>query len=196
MLTAEQAAAHLLQSDPRFELTEAVIRGVSYKVFRHAPPHLRAFLQSVGQAYDEHHDVLVYQDERWSYPEFCDEVQRLAHAMATQLGVQPGDRVAIATRNFPEFPILFFAITALGAVAVPMNAWWSSDELAFAMADCGARLAFVDGPRYERLMPVAERLSLQLVAVRDAEGPCRYADLRDQASHAGWPDVAIAPDDD
>ncbi|MFT7598212.1 MAG: long-chain acyl-CoA synthetase [Acidimicrobiales bacterium] len=36
-------------------------------------------------------------------------------------------------RNFPEWIASFVAVTSVGAVAVPLNAWWLTDELVFAM---------------------------------------------------------------
>ena len=53
---------------------------------------------------------------------------------------QPGDRVVIAMRNYPEWSLAFFAATAIGAVAVPLNAWWTGEELAFGISDSGARV--------------------------------------------------------
>lgn len=194
-MTPDEAAAHLVCTDPRFEVTEADIRGVRYRVFRNAPPHLRALLQHAGSAYDGG-DVLVYRDERWSYPRFCGEICRVANAMARDLGVRRGDRVAIAMRNYPELPILILAVSTLGAVAVPMNAWWSEEELAYAIGDSGARLVFADGPRHERIAPFADRQGLRLFAVRDVQGEHNYADLRDGDAADHWPEVPIDPDDD
>jgi long-chain acyl-CoA synthetase len=47
--------------------------------------------------------------------------------------VRKGQRVALAMRNFPEWIASFVAVTSVGAVAVPLNAWWLTDELVFAM---------------------------------------------------------------
>jgi acyl-CoA synthetase (AMP-forming)/AMP-acid ligase II len=194
-MTPEQAAAYLVDTDPRFAVTEAEIRGVQYRVFRNTPPHLRALLQDAAPLYGDG-DVLVYQGERWNYPEFCGEVRRLASAMADRFDIGHGDRVALAMRNYPELPILIMAVVALGAVAVPLNAWWSTEELEFALEDCGAKLVFADRARHDRIEPLAARLALQLVAVRDAVGSRSYAELRDSAADDGWPDTPIDPDDD
>lgn len=194
-MTPEQAAAYLVDTDPRFELIETEIRGMRYRVFRNAPPHLRALLQEAASLYGDG-DVLVYQGERWNYPEFCGEVRRLAKAMADQFGIGHGDRVALAMRNYPELPILIMAVVALGAVAVPLNAWWSAEELEFALEDCGAKLVFADGERYARIQPFAARLALRLIGVRDAAGALDYAGLRDSVADGGWPDIPIDPDDD
>lgn len=193
-MTPEQAATQLIQTDPRFALTETDIRGVRYRVFANAPDNLRDFLEQCGDAY-EGRDALVYQGQRWSHVELCRDVKRLANALASQYQVRPGEPVAMALRNYPELPILILAVAALGAVAVPLNAWWSGEELAYALRDCGARLVFADAPRLERLQPLAARLALQPVAVR-APGPARYEDLIAAGDDRAWPEAAIAADDD
>ena len=48
---------------------------------------------------------------------------------ARERGVGKGDRVAIGMRNYPEWVMAFWATQALGAVAVPLNAWWTAPEL-------------------------------------------------------------------
>src|SRR3546814_15129296 len=67
------------------------------------------------------------------------------------MGVGKGDRVAFAMRNLPEWPVIFFAITTIGAIAVPLNAWWTGIELAYGIRDSGTKLLIVDPERYERL---------------------------------------------
>ena len=194
MMTPEQAQAHVAETDPRFELTEADIHGVRYRVFRNAPPNLRALVQSAEAAYGDR-DVLVFQDERWDYPRFCEEVQRVANGLSDELGVGAGDHVALAMRNYPELPILILALSALGAVAVPLNAWWTEEELAYGLKDCGAKVALADGPRYALMQATATRLGVTLVAVRDARGPRHYTDLL-RRGRAVWPQATIQPDDD
>ena len=66
---------------------------------------------------------------------------------------EPGDRVAIATRNLPEWVVAFWAAQAIGAVAVPLNAWWTGPELAYGLADSGSVALFVDDERAERIAP-------------------------------------------
>jgi len=196
-MTPEQARLHLINTDPRFEVCETEIRGARYRVFRNVPPHVCALLWAAEKEYGDR-EVLIYRDERWDYPAFCRDVKRMAEALANQLGVRQGDHVALAMRNYPELPILLLAVAALGAVAVPLNAWSTEQELAYALGDCGAKVVFADGPRYERILPSVERLGLRLVAVREAEAQAAltYTALRASAAGERWPDVEIAPDDD
>jgi long-chain acyl-CoA synthetase len=67
---------------------------------------------------------------------------RVAAALAN-LGLAPGDRVALAMTNNPEFLAILFAIWRAGLVAVPVNAKLHAREIADIVADCGARLCFV-----------------------------------------------------
>ena len=57
-------------------------------------------------------------------------------------------------RNFPEWSIAFWAAAAAGAVVVPLNAWWTADELEYGLRDSGAKVVFVDAERLERLTEV------------------------------------------
>src|SRR5688500_2445603 len=54
-------------------------------------------------------------------------------------------------RNFPEWAISFFAATSVGAVVVPLNAWWTGPELAYGIEDSGSVLVIADDERAERL---------------------------------------------
>ena len=62
-----------------------------------------------------------------------------------------GDRVAFAMRNLPEWPVVFFAVTSIGAIAVPLNAWWTGAELTYGIKDSGAKMLIMDGERYARM---------------------------------------------
>ncbi|MFT7390481.1 MAG: long-chain acyl-CoA synthetase [Paracoccaceae bacterium] len=195
VMTLQQAADHITATDPRFAVTTADIGGVTFRVFKNAPPHIRAMMQIGAEAHGPG-DYLIYQDERWSYDEFCTEVARIGHALTDELGLRPGDRVAIAMRNYPELLILFMAIASVGGVTVLLNAWWTGDELDYAFGDSGAKIVFADGPRYAALVPVADLRGLRMIAVRDAEGRDTYANLLARAHRADWPDTPIEPDDD
>ena len=191
----DEAIAHVVATDPRFQVTETVIRGVPYTVFANAPDNLRTLLRTAVDSFAER-ELLVYGDSRWSYRAFADDVNRMAHGLTSELGIQPGDRVAIAMRNYPEMAVLIMAIVSTGAVMVPLNAWWSGDELAFALEDCGASIVFSDRDRYQALEPHVRRLGVTQVAVHDAEGPLDYASLLARSTDTSWPATTIAPDDD
>ncbi len=104
-------------------------------------------------------------------------------------------------RNYPEWVLSFWATVSIGAVAVPLNAWWTGPELAYGLSDSGAKLLVADGERLERLAGDLDRLGLAgAVGVRTEElptGVVGFGDLVGEPSHdASLPEVDIDPDDD
>ena len=93
----------------------------------------------------------MFEDERLTFAEVRRTALALAAELSSGLGVRQGDRVAIAMRNYPEFVISFWGAALLGAIVVPLNSWWTGPELAYALADAGVRVAFVDEERLSRL---------------------------------------------
>jgi long-chain acyl-CoA synthetase len=195
-MTWEEAVVALTAPGQRFALTEAEIDGRSYRVFENAPPSLRLLFDGARARGDD--VFLVYEDERWSFAEVMARVDQLAALLASRYGVAPGDRVAIAMRNYPEWIVAFAAVTAIGAIAVCLNAWWTSDELRYGLEDSGSRVLVADAERIERAAPALAELRVRAVAVRSEgelpEGVERLGDV--VVAGAAIPDVAIAPDDD
>ncbi len=128
-VTREDVIGRLTQAGQRFEIVQAEVGGSMMPTYRDAVPSLRDVLVSSSEF--SAREFLVYEDVRWTYGEHLALVVDLAHAMQVR-GVAKGDRVAIAMRNFPEWSVAFWAAQALGAVVVPLNAWWLGAELAFA----------------------------------------------------------------
>ena len=100
---------------------------------------------------------LVYEDERLSFAEVMSQVDALADRLVRDHGVRPGDRVAIAMRNYPEWIASFAAVTSIGAIAVCLNAWWTTDEMAYGLEDSGSRVLVADRERIERAVEELDR---------------------------------------
>ncbi|MBA4161995.1 MAG: fatty acid--CoA ligase, partial [Novosphingobium sp.] len=109
-----------------FETEMVEIRGVPNRVWKNALPNLAA-LVAQGRSHGEA-TFLVYEDERVAYDAWHRAVAAFA-AHLQSLGVAKGDRVALAMRNLPEWPVIFYAVVSIGAICVPLNAWWTSPEL-------------------------------------------------------------------
>ena len=140
----------------RFEMGEAVISGVPTRIWKNAPANLRLVAQA-GEAHGER-DFLVYESERVSYDAWFRAVATLAAELQAK-GVGKGDRVALAMRNLPEWPVAFFAAVTIGAICVPLNAWWTGEELAYGLQDSGTRLLICDAERWERIAPYRSEYS-------------------------------------
>ncbi len=201
MLSRDEAKNRLIGPGLPFELEEVEIREAVSRVWKNAPHSLRDVFAATGAHGDD--EFLVLDDERLSYAEHHRLVCRFAHALRERYAVRKGDRVAIAMRNLPEWSAAFWAITGIGAIAVPLNAWLTSDELAFCLADSGSRLAVVDARRAEQLAPRLAELDLNSLIVARSEGKTT-ADAMDQwedilagvPDDAALPDAAIDPEDD
>lgn len=144
-MSIAQADTLLTAPGAPFELEERLIDGVATPVYKHAPKSLRdIFLE--GRTWGAR-TFLVYEHDRVSYANHYVAACHLAHALIAQYRIRPGDRVAIVMRNCPQWSAAFHAAMLVGAVATPLNAWWTGEELAQGLADCGARLAIVDPER-------------------------------------------------
>jgi long-chain acyl-CoA synthetase len=131
-----EADAALTRPGSPFEIEERTIRGVRTRVWKNAPPTLRdAFL--LGRAYGER-TFVVYRDESASYEAFARAALTVAPALQ-EAGVGKGDRVAIAMRNLPEWPVAFFGCLLAGGVATLLNAWWTGPELEYGLLDQARR---------------------------------------------------------
>ncbi|MDX8440270.1 class I adenylate-forming enzyme family protein [Mesorhizobium australafricanum] len=77
-----------------------------------------------------------------NYRELGQTVAQLASSLANRLEVRPGDRVAIAAKNVPDYVAALHAIWHAGAVAVPLNAKLHAQEIAYAIEHSGACVVF------------------------------------------------------
>ncbi|MFH8618667.1 long-chain-fatty-acid--CoA ligase [Streptomyces sp. NPDC017979] len=110
-----------------------------------------------------------------------DRVARLASALQ-ELGVAAKDRVGILTLNSDRVHESFLAIWWIGAAAHPLNARWSSAEIAYALNDSGAEVLLVDDD-FAGLVPELRARCVELrTVVHCGDGPApdgmlRYEDL-------------------
>lgn len=166
------------------------------QVFAGGPATLRDLFLATRAFGDR--DALVHRDERWTYAEQWEQAVRAANGLARRFGVGPGDRVAIAGRNHPEWCLAFWAVQLLGGVVVPLNAWLTGRELEVLLDDCAPALVVADEERLDRLagLPATTGRLRGLVGMRAParDGVVPFADLARDDDPA-VPDVARRPDD-
>ena len=184
-----------LTTEGAFELITDTSLGYPIKVYRNAPPSLRTVLEGT-RAFDDR-TFLIYGDETLTFKQHFDRVASLAHFLRGT-GVQKGDRVAIGMRNYPEWMISFWAVQAIGAIAVAINAWWTGAEIAFALEDSTPAALLIDGERLERLAPLLPGMKLKTIVVarRDGQGGAGIDFALASGRPAdGLPAADIAPND-
>ena len=117
-------------------------------------------------------EALVFGDERYTFTELHQRVEQTA-ATLMHLGVEPGDKVGLWMVNRPEFIFLMFAVARVGAVLVPLNTRYRTDDVAYTIRQSDCRL---------------------LLAM-DRSGPVDYAGMLRQvlpgteAPFAGYPEL-------
>ena len=192
--------AQLTAPGQPFEIDTTEIRGVPSRVWKHAPASLPGILDQSREHGDL--DFLVYEGEHWSFERHFHAAAQVAVALRDRYGVRPGDRVAVAMRNLPEWSVAFWGAAAAGAVVVPLNAWWTGSELAYGLRDSGTTVVFVDGQRLERLeSELAGLPDLDVVLARnDGAGPDRAASrfeelLEGHPNDVELPAVDLEPED-
>ncbi len=198
-LSYPEAVAAVTRPGERFETGTVDIDGIPTTVFVNAPTSLRDVFATVRARGDD--TFLVYEDERWSFAEVMRQVDALGSLLVETYGVGKGDRVAIGMRNYPEWVVAFAAITSVGAISVSLNAWWTDDELAWALEDCGAAALVADRERVERTRTAADKLGVRVLGVRlgdEPAGDLARVDRWEDALPLGasLPPVDITPDDD
>ncbi len=191
----KQVWNQLTAKGQQFEVGEIEVRGNPMRIYTNAPPSLREVWQA-SAAFAER-DYLVYKEERWTYADAHQEVASIANWLFAN-GVQQGDRVAIAARNYPEWLLAYWAFVSTGITAVGVNAWWVEDELEYGINDSQPKVIFCDQERLDRFEHIRSKFSdIKVVGIRltgSAENVIDYADVK--ATGGDLPEVNVDPDSD
>jgi long-chain acyl-CoA synthetase len=116
-------------------------KGVPYML---APYPERTLVDVISESASQRpkHPALLFQGSTVSYS----ELERLSAAFANsliELGVQPGDRVALLLPNTPQLILSIFGTWKAGGIVVPLNPLYTERELEHALLDCGAETVVV-----------------------------------------------------
>ncbi|TXS96166.1 long-chain fatty acid--CoA ligase [Parahaliea maris] len=199
-MTPAQIAATLTAPGSPFEMMEFELDGIRRRGWKSGPGSIAELVQ--GSLAHGDRTYIAYQGDSLTYREHYQRVAALAAVLIEQFEVCKGERVAIAMRNLPEWSIAFWAITAIGAVAVPLNGWWTSQELCYGLVDSGSVVLIADGERQQRAANRLQELPglrgiLVTQPVTAPEGLCNSLDavFDDIADDISLPTVDIQPDD-
>jgi long-chain acyl-CoA synthetase len=197
-MTFQEACTAVCAPGSMFEIQETEVLGQTSKVFAGTPPNIRALFELAALRTDE---FIIFENERWTMPQVLKLAGQIGHLLVNDLGVAKGDRVALAMRNYPEWIAAFAAITSVGAVVVPMNAWWVTDELVFAIEDSGSKVVIADAERLQRMQDAARgAIDAKVIVARAIgelpDGVLNLDEAVAQLDDATMPGADIDPDDD
>ncbi|WP_299685203.1 malonyl-CoA synthase [uncultured Tateyamaria sp.] len=113
-------------------------------------------------------------DERTlTYAAFLDMAAQYAAAL-TDMGLAPGDRVAVQIAKSPHALVIYAACAQAGLVFLPLNTAYTADEVAYFLENSGARVVLVDSGKRDAILPIADRCRAQLETL-DADGTGSFA---------------------
>ena len=125
----------------------------------------------------------MYRDLSWD--DYRRDADRAAAALI-DLGIRPGDRVALLSENRPEWLVADIAILATGAADVPLHAPLTPPQARYQLAHSGARAVVVSDQRQaDKVLEVLDDLpDLEFLDLLRAGRRGRS----DPSAHLGWPE--------
>ncbi len=180
----------------QFELVEVQVEGRTMRAYKNAPETLPDLINAARAHGDK--EFMSYQGDRWSFDRFFAAVDALAGRLQAEAKIQPGDRIAIAMRNRPEWAVAFAAASLAGALPAPLNSFGTGAELRSAIETVTPRVLFCDLDRLKRLEPDLASLGCHVVVVGAPTDKDRGLLGFDELSAPGGPErkpVQVQPDD-
>lgn len=129
--------------------------------------------------------ALVFSEETLTYTQYWARIQQMGACLQAD-GLGPGDRIAVISRNTPEYLIAYGVAEVFGWVLVPVNFRLSAPEMAWILRDSGCRAVFVEAT----LLAASGEVLRQTVP-----GVCRWVAWRGSlpgfVDWASWMDTSV-----
>lgn len=159
----DKCRAQLTATGAPFERVSVSVNGHNYLAYRNAFANLPSLINA-GRVHGSR-EFMVYENDRWTFDRFFHAVDALAANLQQKLGLQSGDRVAIAMRNRPEWVVAFVAISLVGAIPAPLNSHGLHDELMANLVDLKPKLIVCDPKRFARVQDKLASLACKAIVV-------------------------------
>jgi acyl-CoA synthetase (AMP-forming)/AMP-acid ligase II len=145
---------------------------------------------------DGNRTATVYGDRTRTWAESADRVARLASGLK-ELGVGPGDRVAMLSLNSDRYHEYLLATWWIGGVVNPINIRWSPAEIAYTLEDSATAVLLVDDTFLPALEPVRDGAPCVTTVVHcgEAETPPGLIAYESLLEHGTVEDVRAGGDD-
>ena len=182
------AFAQIRDANPLLELDDREINGAPHKVFKNAPKTMRDLFSTIELLYGDFPFIAENKNEL-SFAETLAKAKNICHFL-NESKIQPGDRVGICMQNCTEWIVIYMAIAAHGATAVPFNSWWKEEELKYGVAHSEVQLIFADKKRYENL----RNLGIRCVVNENIDNQTTYEEISN-GSVADWPEANATEED-
>jgi len=137
--------------------------------------------------------ALFWGDREFSYRELREQARLVALHLHRQFNVRKGDRVGVWLKNCPEFIPVLLGVLEAGAVFVPINNFFKSDEVGFILADAGIDVLVTDADLSTHFKALAvNRPCLRLFRIEEIQtGPGLEGNLVTGEAAAEESDLAV-----
>ncbi|GAB4378556.1 MAG: long-chain fatty acid--CoA ligase [Calditrichia bacterium] len=129
---------------------------------------LRCLLENSAEKYSDRPALSFIDSRPISYAELYEEVIQLIRFLQSQ-GIAPGDKVAILSENQPNWGIAYFAVTLMGAVAVPILPDFHTSEILHIIRHSECKAIFVSRRLLEKIEEARFLKSLKLILIDNFE---------------------------
>ena len=118
-----------------------------------------------------HKKALIYEERPYTYQEVNLRTNQLCHLLLN-LGVQKGDRVSVLLYNCHQYLEIFFALSKIGAILVPLNWRLAVPELEFIVKDSGSRMIIFDCEFMELVASLQNKVNFSNAECISVGSPC------------------------
>ncbi|MFH1853722.1 MAG: AMP-binding protein, partial [Candidatus Omnitrophota bacterium] len=132
------------------------------------------FIKSSGQ-FEDKVAVKGKTPDGWisfTYGELYERIKGLAFHLSV-LGIKKSDRAAIILENSPEWPMIFFALSYIGAIAVPIDPQLNDKDVGNIISDSGARLIFISRENQELRKAMEDKAAIIFIEEIETLRPAR-----------------------
>lgn len=118
---------------------------------------LLSLLENSTKLYGDNIALSYVNEESLTYNELSSKIEEIKDLLVKN-GIKKGDKVAILSRNMPNWGIAFFAITSMGAIAVPLLPDFHENEIKNIIEHSEAKTIFVSKLMYPKIEKLPENI--------------------------------------
>ncbi|HQI71480.1 MAG TPA: AMP-binding protein [Bacteroidales bacterium] len=123
-----------------------------------------ALFSATRNKYPDHNALAFVGESPLTYKQMDQKIQALI-ALMEKLNIRPGDKVAILSANMPNWGVAYFAITFMGAVAVPLLPDFHSNEIEKFLAHSETKLLFISENLRYKLKSIESYIPKDIVVI-------------------------------
>ena len=127
---------------------------------------LKALFDYSIEAYSNRPLVQFVDDEPISYKQLAQNVE-IIQEMLQSYGIMPGDRVALYSENMPNWAAVYFGVTTMGAVIVPILPDFHTSEAIHIAIHAECKAAFISQKLFETMLDETQPPNVNLLVILD-----------------------------